>query len=186
MSNKIPSIIEVAKNISSEQLRGLNPKSNHLMRLIRNVDSLMNDAKILAANGGSRERVLFLYLTTFEQLRVTLALMDDLEKLPHGHSKNLALLERVINGIKDILGIKDGTIMNLRNSCLYEDQPFDTTYKLTKYITHLTQFLAILETNCSDILNNIDQRWHTSFQIYSDLGFDHESYERNYQESKKK
>jgi len=186
MKTERSAMIELAHKVSMEQLGKLNPKSSHLLRLVRNIDLLLNDAKILEANGGTSERVLFLHLTAFEQLRVLIARFDDLEKLPFNHKEKLAPLETHIAKIKEILDIKDGSIIDLRNSCLYEDEHFETKHKLAKYITHVTEFIPELSTLCTELLLYLENRWNNSFKAYVDLGCDKNAYERSYTESKKK
>lgn len=186
MSEKTPTMIEFARKVTLEHLREVNPKSSHLLRLVRNIDSLMIDAKILEANGGSNERILFLYLTAFEQLQVLIARFDDLEKLPYDHKEKLAPLNGVVDQAKKILGVDDGDIMTLRSSCLYEDKVFEAKHKLSKYITHLTEFTPQLRSSCEEIFTELDRRWSNSFKAYVDLGCDKEAYERSYQESKKR
>lgn len=186
MSEKTPSMIEFARKVTPAHLRQIDPRASHLMRLVQNVDSLMNDAKILEENGGSNERILFLYLTTFEQLRVLIARFDGLEKLPFNHKEKLAPLDTFIEQIKKIFEVDDGNIITLRNSCLYEGETFEAKHKLSKCITHLTEFTPQLRALCTGILTDLDQRWHDSFKTYVELGCDHDAYERTYQESKKK
>jgi hypothetical protein len=144
----------------------------------------MNDADILEKNGGSKERILFLYLTAFEQLRLLIARFDDAKKLPFHHNEKLSPLSEQLNKIKEILNVNDGTIMDLRNSCLYEDEKFEIKHKLSKYITHLTDFIPKLRQLCLDLLSNLNIRWEQSFQTYTDLGSDKDAYDIVYKKQK--
>lgn len=153
---------------------------SHLIRLFQNTDSLLKDAEILIKNNGSKKRILFLYLTAFEQLALAQAYLEN-TKIPFGHREKLAVFDNFMQQLAIEFKLDNTSISQVRNSCLYEDKNTNSSDIVLLLITASDQLFPRLKSYLLAQTSYLENAIDNSMKVFEKFNYDINEYTAFYE-----